>query len=123
MTMNEEALIERLIVEAAKRGAVELQLDRAVKAGEEAAAAIEAQKMATMSLVKDWEAAEKKADAAVAESAKLRTDLRRVCLDYDKAIGVLRDLFVAVRTRKSKPSSLRPAMLEAANILESYVPF
>jgi hypothetical protein len=122
MTGNEEELLERLILEAEALGSIKVQLDRAVKAGEEAAAAIAAQKTATMSLVKDWETAEKKADAAVAESAKLRTDLRRVCVDYDKAIGVLRDLFVAV-PRKSKPSSLRPAMLEAANILESYVPF
>ena len=45
MTGNESELIERLIVEAAKRGAVELQLNRAVEAGEEAGKVIESQRL------------------------------------------------------------------------------
>src|ERR1700685_630072 len=55
MTGNEAELIERLIVEAAKRGAVDRQLGRAVKAAEDAAAIMAADKIVIRKLTEQVE--------------------------------------------------------------------
>src|ERR1700685_4475519 len=55
MTGNEAEVIERLIVEAAKRGAVDQQLGRAVKAAEDAAAIMAADKIVIRKLTEQVE--------------------------------------------------------------------
>jgi hypothetical protein len=127
MTMNEEALIERLIVEAAKRGAVELQLDRAVKAGEEAAKALAHEQMVAINIAQDRDEAMKRVVKAADIIESLQTDLRNIRTTYDDAIAALRELFQAVRVpgklTKVNRGDLRKAMNGAADILEAYVPF
>ena len=127
MTMNEEALIERLIVEAAKRGAVELQLDRAVKAGEEAAKALAHEQMVAINIAQARDEAMKRVVKAADIIESLQTDLRNIRTTYDDAIAALRELFQAVRVpgklTKVKRGDLRKAMNGAADVLESYVPF
>jgi hypothetical protein len=106
MTNMELELIERLIVEAAKRGAVELERERAVKAGEEAAMALETVRMEFL------EAREFNTDLRIKleeESKALRKSER----NEETAIIALGRLVDAVQGplfQKRRPRGLSPEM-------------
>jgi hypothetical protein len=118
MTMNEEALIERLIVEAAKRGAVELERERAVRAGEEAAKVLESVRMEFL------------------EAREFNTDLRAKVDEHRRALhesanreqsfvivlsNLVNEINLSGKSRLNKDG--RDALQDAVNLLKKHVPF
>jgi len=123
MTMNEEALIERLIVEAAKRGAVEVQLERAVKAAEEAASIMVNDKNVIRKLTEQVERlTETDAKREITEQKALYflRGLSDALLDYVEA---------GMKTKKGSAARIKllTSLLEANQpvrvFLTNYVPF
>ena len=106
--ITEDHLLERLLVEAARRGAVERDLDRAVRAGEEAAL--------TIRLLKG-ELATAKADGERAEALRRQNvgaESERIAMHK-----ALRDLSEAVSeffgTRRKTPKFRREGLIHLAD--------
>jgi hypothetical protein len=117
MTGNEAELIERLIVEAAKRGAVEQQLTRAIKAAEDAAAMINADKLVIRKLTEQIERLNERANVAERPLNLFHAAAERLLLEIDKP-----SKFNRKNTFAACVSNLQRTALEAAPFCNS-IPF
>ena len=124
MTGNESELIERLIVEAAKRGAVELQLERAVSAAEDAAKSFAGEQLAHRKLSEH-------ADRLVERTREQEADLQKV-------LGAMSELIIAAKNfanhvegfprgqiarRDTLMEHLNEQIVTAEKACDSWVPF
>lgn len=83
MTGNESELIERLIVEATKRGATERELLSAVETAEYAAKTLEAERVATRKLSEQVQRLTARADEAEGPLAAFYSAAERVMLEIN----------------------------------------
>jgi hypothetical protein len=105
-------LLERLIEEAAKRGKIESERDMLKGSLDEAGQGLAKQAQAL--------------EVARTVIADLRQENREWRQREQEAVDALRDLFDATKSRgknRDTGNKFRAAMLKAANVLESYVPF
>jgi hypothetical protein len=126
MTGNEAELIERLIVQAVLRGRTELQLERAVLAGEEATSSLAGQRMLADSYKRERDEIEERTARAIAELRTVVHESRnreQACLlvlgEVSDAIG----RFAKAGRNKQKPFDALLAAKAKADKLQDPIPF
>jgi hypothetical protein len=122
MTGNEAELIERLIVEAAKRGAVELERERAVKAAEEAASAMLSERL-QLSLARTMnESVMRQVDALRVELHESRNREQAYLIALGEASDAI-GRFAKAGRNKQKPYDALLAAKDKADKLQDPIPF